>query len=310
MNHFHKFLDLPLELQDMIWTRSAEYPRYVEVIVKNNKAKGNAKEDKGFVYFKNAVEFDKHLPGGLEACRRSRAAILPLYSLFDLGSHRVRKSPTIEYSWLDDEDPGPENFKRTAVVFNPEWDTVVLQAGYVLYETGVIQRKLPAQLRKKRYTRHSQRTHVKHLATMMFPWDRSPRLPHSGQQIVKTFPRFSTLCVIGHRNEECACGYCGPSRTPTREDLANVKKHVVETLEPIMENKQRQLWEIFPDHRFVASPEKTPVKSGNRRWPQQTTVDVVRIPEVRAIPMNYRDRPGGDGSKEWYGFIEKETGNI
>ncbi|KAH6724488.1 hypothetical protein BKA61DRAFT_30887 [Leptodontidium sp. MPI-SDFR-AT-0119] len=308
LTYFYLFSRLPPEIRDTIWKFSAEYSRYVEIIVKNNYTEHNAKEDEGFAFFKNAFEFDAKLPGGLEACKQSRAAILPLYSLLDLGSHQVRKIPDIEYIWLDGEDPDPENFRRTAVVFNPEWDTVVFQAGYVLHKKGVIERKLPARLRERRHTRHSQKTHVQHLATTMFPWDQSPTLPNSPQQIVETFPEISTLCVIGQRNEDCDCGYCMPSGQPSGKDLANVKQHVVKSLEPVMVNKKRrEMLEPSPGETSVASPENTRINFGYKGGTQQAGGDEVRIPEVRAIPMNYQNKwILGGSSREWYAFINEE----
>ncbi|KAK0121702.1 hypothetical protein ONS95_009987 [Cadophora gregata] len=273
---FHIFGNLPNELQDKIWVDSAEYPRFLEIAILNNRSElvnSNTLDDEGLVYFKNPFGFDAQLPGGLMVTKKSRNAILPLYSVLDLGTWRVNRKCQTEYTWMDVAPPQySELLDKTRVMFNPDWDTVVLQVGHVLFKHGVLQWKIPRQLQRMAITRDKQKSYVQHLITTFFPWDENERLPRNPGDMVEAFPGLSTLSVIGHRNSDC-CGYCPPPR-PKLNVQEKVKNKVIKVLERTMKHKRR---------------------------------DPKSIPDVRTYSLNHRFLANYDPQRPWYAFIAPRT---
>ncbi|PVH86458.1 hypothetical protein DL98DRAFT_582415 [Cadophora sp. DSE1049] len=267
LTSFHMFPTLPEELRWSIWEYSAAYPRFLELVVKPNYTTSSTPVEQAFAYFRNATRFNSQLPGGLVACKESRRRILPQYSLLDLGTYRVQRRPDVEYTWEVAVDADPDNLEKTHVLFNPECDIVVLEVGQVLFKQGVLQTKIPRQLRRTHRTRADQNCHVQHLATAFFPWDESNQLPNNSGDMVEAFPGLSHLYVIGQRsqNEGCGCGHCPPPLLDTKSQ-EEVKNKVIETLKKTLKRKGRDPQKILDIRTYSVNHESSRIYDPQRPW--------------------------------------------
>lgn len=196
--------------------------------------------EQGVAYFHNATAFHGQLPGGLTVCRESRRIILPQYMLFDLGAGSVeRRRADGELIWdVSTVASDPVDLAVTQVLFNPDYDNVVLHLAGVLFSRGLLQATIPRQLCRTPMTRPEQKSlHVKHLATTCFPWNENNGTPNSSGDMVEAFPGLSDLYVIGLPDQKaCGCGHC-PSLSVDTKSLKKVKNQVIETLKRTLQQK-------------------------------------------------------------------------